>query len=360
MKIKAFIAAFIFFLFLLPDNGQAENRIGLNIRKVLEIGREELMFASIASVVEDENACFYVLDRMEHRVHKFAEDGTSILSFGQKGQGPGDFQNPHLLAYSLKKQIIVADELYNLSFLSPDGAFIKRIHLDGRLGVGYIGEDRFYAWDWEKQGRRQVVVDGRNEIIETFFRVPQEAFSASAPDSSGRLVMFNYSRPEFTPALLFAHCGRYSALGIGDVYDIHVLDENGEILVRIERDIKTGDFSKKEKKYFESDIEEYGNKRGWPKNVIRDLLKKIPDKRLYFDRVLMTEKYVFVFRIANDVSGEKGPVPVDVFRIDGEFMGESAIDEKPLYVSDKNMYFVRSDEGGNVYLEKAAFRIERE
>jgi hypothetical protein len=359
MEKKRFFTCFLFFGFLIIGIAQAENRIELNVQKVLEIGREDLVFASIVSIVEDEDTNFYVLDRMEHKVYKFSPEGKAVLSFGQKGQGPGDFQNPHLIAYSPEKQIIVADDLYNLSFLKRDGSFIKRIHLDGRLGVGYIGEDRFYAWNWEEQGRSQVLVDSRNDIVETFFQVPRESFSATAPDSSGRLVMFNYSRAEFTPALLFAHFGRYSAVGIGDTYGIHILDEMGKTIGRIRRDIKAKAFSKKEKKYFERDIEEYGKERSWPRSVIRDLLEKIPDKRIYFDQVLLTEKYVFVFRIRKNILEDAGLIPVDIFAIDGEFLGEAVIGETPLYISDEYMYFVRSDEDGNVFLEKATYQIDK-
>ncbi len=359
MRKKSTITHFLFLFLLGISVVRAQNQIELNIQKVLQIGRDNLMFGSIVSIVEDEESNFYVLDRMEHKVYKFSPEGRLIISFGQKGQGPGDFQNPHLLTYSLNKQIIVADDLYNLSFLNQDGSFIKRIHLDGRLGVGYIGEDRFYAWDWEEQGRSQVMVDSRNNIIETFFLVPREAFSATAPDSSGRLVMFNYARNEFAPALLFAHSGRYSAVAIGDTYDIHVLDESGKTIIKINRDIKPDDFSKKEKKYFERDIEEYGEERNWPRSVIRDLLDKIPDKRIYFDRVLLTEKLVFVFRIRKDISEDDGLIPVDLFTIGGKFLGESIIEEKPIHISDRHMYFVGSDEEGNVFLDKAIYQIAR-
>ena len=255
---KSFVTHFLFFLLLNIGIGQAQSRMKLTIQKDLEVGRDNLMFGSIASVVEDEECNFYVLDRMEHKVYKFSPNGKLLLSFGQKGQGPGDFQNPHLLAYSSEGKLVVADELYNLSFLNQDGSFIERIHLDGRLGIGYIGEDRFYGWIWREEDRSQVMVNSRNDILETFFLVPKEAFSASAPDSSGRLVMFNYSREEFAPSLIFAHSGPYSAVGVGDIYDIPILDGKGKTFARIKRDIEPEKLSKKEKKFFEKDIEEHG------------------------------------------------------------------------------------------------------
>jgi len=167
-----------------------------------------------------------------------------MMTFGQKGQGPGDYQNPHLLAMTPTGQLVVADEMYNLTFLNEEGDFIERVHLDGRLAVGYIGEDRFYGWIWGQDHRNQVMVDSRNNVLKNFFQVPKSAFSVSAPDESGRLVMFNYSRSEFAPSLMFAHFNRYSAVGIGDEYDILILDDKGEATSHIRRDIQPGEFSK--------------------------------------------------------------------------------------------------------------------
>ena len=343
----------------LSDAGTAE-KIRLTMNKDLELGKHELMFASLASVCENPDGSFYVLDRMEHKVFRFSSDGKLIRSFGQKGQGPGDFQNPHLLAFTQKGQLVVADEMYNLTFLTEQGHFIERLHLDSLLSVGFIGDDRFYGWVWGQDHRIQVMVDRENNVLKNFFQVPLSAFSVSAPDESGRLVMFNYSRDEFAPGLQFAHSGRYSAIGIGDKYDIFILDEKGEMKSYLRRQIQPDRFSKKEKNYFEEDMEQLAKERGWPRSVLRGLIKKIPDEKIFFNRLLMTEEHVFVFRIKNDVTDESSPVPVDVFSIDGEFQGSAQVSAVPLHVSHDHFYFVRTDEQDNLFLEKATYRILRD
>ena len=250
MRIKTLGVVFLWVMILNVGISGVANEIELQITKSQVIGKKDLMFASIASVCEDSDSNLYVLDRMEHKVFKFSQKGELIQTFGQKGQGPGDFQNPHLLAYTPNGQLVIADELYNLTFLTLNGDFIERIRLDGRLAVSFIGEDRFYAWSWGKDGRYQVMVDRANNILKNFSLVPRSAFSVSAPDESGRLVMFNYTKEEFAPSLHFAHYGRYSAVGIGDKYDILILDEKGETIGHIRREIQPDSFSKKEKKYF--------------------------------------------------------------------------------------------------------------
>ena len=357
MRRKSIGVLFLWIMALNIGVAGAVNKIELQINKTLELGKNELMFASIASVCEDTDSNLYVLDRMEHKVFKFSPEGELILTFGQKGQGPGDYQNPHLLAMTPQGHLVVADEMYNLSFLNEKGDFIERIHLDGRLAVSFIGEDRFYGWVWGENNRSQVMVDRQNNVLKNFFQVPKSAFSVSAPDESGRLVMFNFSRPEFAPSLQFAHSGRYSAVGIGDRYDILILDEKGETTSHIRREIQPESFSKNEKKYFENEIEALGNERGWPRSVVRNLVKKIPEKKIFFSQVLLTDEHVFVFRTKNDITEESGPIPVDIFSVKGEFLGATHVPEKLLHISKNHMYFVRSDEEDNLFLEKATYKV---
>ncbi|MCK7483567.1 MAG: hypothetical protein M0C28_45980 [Candidatus Moduliflexus flocculans] len=41
------------------------------------------------------------------------------------------------------------------------------------MGLGYIGPDRFYGWEWEPEAQRQVLVDAKNSVIATFaFHLP--------------------------------------------------------------------------------------------------------------------------------------------------------------------------------------------
>lgn len=354
---KKCIVLFLWLAVLNIVGADASNKIQLQIGDRMEIGRKDLMFASIASVCESPDSHFYVLDRMEHKVFKFAPDGELVLTFGQEGQGPGDFQNPLRLACAFEGQIVVADEMYDLSFLDDKGIFIERVHLDGRLAVGFIGKNRFYGWVWGKEDQSQVMVDEQNNVLKTFFQVPKSAFSVSAPDESGRRVMFNFSRDAFAPGLEFAHFGLHTAIGIGDMYDILILDDKGETVSHIKREILPDSFSKEEKKFFEKDIREFSKDRGWPGSVVRELIKKIPDKKIYFDEILLNEKYVFVFRIKEDISEENSPVPVDIFSIEGKFLGSVEMPGKPLHISEKHLYFVRSDEKDNLYLEKATYRL---
>lgn len=106
-----------------------------------------------------------------------------------------------------------------------------------------------------------------------------------------------------------------------------------------------------------NNIEIHAKQTGWPKSVIRKIIKKIPDKKLYFDRILLMESHVFVYRIKKDITGNAEQIPVDIFSIKGELLGSAQIESKPIFLSERYMYFDRSDPDGNLYLEKSTYRI---
>jgi len=356
-KASRFLSAIIFILgFSIWMNSQ-EKSIQIKLASSLEIGRTDFLFSSIASVCEDDQLNFYVLDRREQRVSKFSPEGRLLLAFGQKGQGPGDFQSPGQIVFTSQEELAVLEDLYYVYSLKTDGTFIKRLDLNGRLGLGYIGPDRFYCWDWRPEDQQQLMVDAENNILKTFYAVERNKFSVILPDESGRAVMFNYSHDAYVPRFLFAHCGDLSAIGISDRYEIALLDENGQTLSTIKRYLKPQKFSGREKEYLEQEIREFTKSKGWPERVSRELIKKIPPIKNQIAAVRISPDYVFVFGFAPNITDKNSLSSVDVFTRKGEFLGTAQLKEVPIFISKRAMYFARADESGNVFLVRTEYSM---
>ena len=59
------------------------------------------------------------------RVHKFTPDGRLLLSWGEPGSGPGQFQLPHGIAVGPRRNVYVADrENSRIQLFTPDGAYL--------------------------------------------------------------------------------------------------------------------------------------------------------------------------------------------------------------------------------------------
>jgi len=335
-----------------------ERTIGIKLGPALEIGRKELLFGSIASICEDGQSNFYVLDRQETRILKFAPDGRLLAKFGQKGQGPGDFQSPGQIVFTRQGELAVLEDLFYVSFLKTDSTFIRRLDLNGRLGLGYIGPDRFYAWEWRPEGRQQLMVDAKSNILSTFHTQARDLFSVNLPDETGRAVMFNYSNDVYVPQFLYAHGGHLSTLGISDKYEIVLLNESGQAIASIRRNLKAQKFSAREKAYFERELQEFARSKGWPGHVARELDKKIPSLKNMVSAVRISPQHVFVFRFPPDITAKEAYLPVDIFTLKGEFLGTAELPEVPLLVTDKAMYFIKTDESDNIFLLRAECSLE--
>jgi sugar lactone lactonase YvrE len=85
------------------------------------------------------------------RILKFSKDGKFIKSIGKKGAGPGEFDQPHALAFDSKGRLIVGDRGNNrIQILDQDGKFISQTTEFGRpSGVWVDKNDVLYVADSE-------------------------------------------------------------------------------------------------------------------------------------------------------------------------------------------------------------------
>jgi hypothetical protein len=68
----------------------------------------------------------------QHTIFKFDSTGSFIKSFGQEGQGPGDFNNPSKLSILDKKYLVVGEYAlgHRISLFDLDGNFVKLLKTD--------------------------------------------------------------------------------------------------------------------------------------------------------------------------------------------------------------------------------------
>jgi len=86
-------------------------------------------------------------------VFKFSKDGTLIKSWGKTGTGPGEFDQPHSLAFDSKGRLYVADRSNNrIQIFDQDGNFISELRQFSRpSGVFIDKHDNIYVADSESE-----------------------------------------------------------------------------------------------------------------------------------------------------------------------------------------------------------------
>ncbi|MCU0288795.1 MAG: 6-bladed beta-propeller [Acidobacteria bacterium] len=317
------------------------------------INRKELIFEEIASICEDEKENFYVLDSKAFKIHKFSKNGELLISFGNHGQGPADFISPHAININSQGNIVVNESRDYISFFNDNGCFLKRIKVPKGLSLYFIKDDLFLGWIWTPIGKQQVLLDQEGKQLRSFFSISSDSFSISAPDENGRAVSFNYFVEEYTPFFIFHQYKTYTAIGVSNKYEI-ILMNNEVITATISRNEVPFTLNPKEKEYFTENIK---SDYKLPDFAKKKFLKKIPEYKNYYNHLLISEQYVWVFRITGDILDDKALIPVDLFSLDALFKGKVYCPALPHHISRKYIYIVDADSEDNLILIRYSFTL---
>jgi hypothetical protein len=105
----------------------------MSLKKELEIGLSEgderYIFGLISDVEADPFGNIYVLDKRMNRVVQYDRDGRFISRFGEKGAGPGEFEDPRTMALDSSGRVYVLD-FRKVVVFHEKGDFIKSFGFD--------------------------------------------------------------------------------------------------------------------------------------------------------------------------------------------------------------------------------------
>ncbi len=115
-------------------------------------------FNRVTNVAKGRNGDLYVADGYGNaRVHRFSADGKLITSWGQPGNGPGEFNLPHAIAVDSGGRVYVADrENSRVQIFREDGTFIDAWNWLGRPADIFIDDQDFLhiaELGWSKPAR---------------------------------------------------------------------------------------------------------------------------------------------------------------------------------------------------------------
>jgi len=128
---------------------------------VRQIGQEEskdenYMFYGPSDIAKDADGNLYVADTRNYRIQKFDPNGTYLATFGNKGQGPGEFTyNPWMINIDTAGNMYILAGNY-IQIFAPGGKEIRRTRFAFRFN------------EFRLSRSSQIIISYRSPIIRTY------------------------------------------------------------------------------------------------------------------------------------------------------------------------------------------------
>jgi sugar lactone lactonase YvrE len=91
-------------------------------------------FGLLVGVAVDPDGNVWAVDEQQQGVRKFSPEGKYLMSVGEYGHGPGQFEAPGTLAFDAQKHLLVPDGKGNIQVFGLDGTFVEQIPLVDATG----------------------------------------------------------------------------------------------------------------------------------------------------------------------------------------------------------------------------------
>jgi hypothetical protein len=260
-----------------------------------------------------------MLDSKEDHIKIFDKSGKHIRTFGERGQGPGEFQSPTRMYLARGKEITVLDS-GKLSYFSEEGKFIKEISLGKYTRIIRAMNDSrgFILGDWYAYGDKQISKLGK---FDQDFNL---ILTIASHEEKMNIFELNLLMPRFVYQVTKDDKVIW---GWTDDYELNILDSDGKLTKKIVKEYDPIKITEKDKKRI---IGEIWGDRPLP-----------PPQKFYFHRHF-PPFYYFVYDnngqiyVRTHERDSKGNVYYDVFDSEGRHFMKFPHPENELIFVIKN------------------------
>lgn len=326
-------------------------------------GDEPYMLIGINSAAEDDAGRIYITNQRDGEVRVFDSEGTFILRFGRRGEGPGEFNSNfwgQFNVYPCGESYLAVEDMPCLRVFDRTGrymrsfdfrSFITSAHISGRAsrGIRWNPDLQKLVTTWSRSepgplGEREL----RLLIIDEEMTVPRWLPTAWEPkglymDESG----YGLSIP-FTPSYSWAFTGKHTLVwGLSDQYRLNLYDmeEDEWTAVVLDYDpepVTSGDIEAFKERFLSVGSDEELRK------IYEPILHRMtyPKYKPFFNELLGDDQgRIWVLRSLT--SWEAGPPDIyqyDLFGNSGEWLGSVESPGELLHVRGDHVYMIGGTE----------------
>ena len=313
----------------------------LVLKEELVIGEEKVpdgyLFAELRSIGVDDEGHIWTLDWEDIKMRVFDKDGNLVSTFGRKGQGPEEWENPNRMIVTPDGTGVVLD-LNKLTFYSRDGRCLKeqstaraqffRFKFDSKGNL--YGDSLDFG---DKMILRLVKFDPDLNPVVTLAEV-EEPFTPGAINAFTVLILSHVTEDDRVIWMTNAK------------YEFHILDPKGKLIRKIVKDYEPRKVTARDRKQILDD--RYGNDP-------------------YRSQIVFPDEFPSVYYFIGDAAGRlyaqtydedgKGGWWYDVFDEEGRCITRFSLpkDEMPFVVKDGKLYaMIQEDEEGRPLVKRYA------
>lgn len=309
----------------------------ISLREEFSIGKgkkEEEMFSELTFFAIDSKGQIYVLDSKESAVKVFDAQGKYLRSFGKKGQGPGEMNQPVGIQVTPSGEIVVEDIMnQRLVYFSAEGNFLKTVSTAkvlGLSGIVFDSKGNIFARQFSMAEKRLIwEVKKYTPDLSPLYTIDSVDFPNPL---EGKINPFR-----FISILYELSNNDYLFYGNTKDYDIRVFSPDGKLVRKILKDYNPMKITEEDK---------------------RDILSKIPDVGFGVkDRIVFPDYYppYQLFSVdeegrlivrTNEKGKTKGEYYYDVFDPEGKYIAKILLRVTPRIWKGKKLYAIEETEDG--------------
>ena len=122
-----------------------------------------------------------------NRIVKYSSDGEFLMQWGQEGTGPGEFNEPHCLAFDSKGRLFVGDRVNErIQVFDQDGGYLAEWPNIMASGIHITEDDVVYVADY--QLREGIVIANASDFSEVGF-IPETLPEGVTVDVEGNVYV---------------------------------------------------------------------------------------------------------------------------------------------------------------------------
>lgn len=340
----------------------------LDSEEDLCIGREDdenYQFYQAYDLAVDNEENIYVTDAGNSRIQKFNKNGSYILTIGRKGQGPGEFELPTELEIDDTTghiYVVDRDDLYvlggrRIQIFSSSGEYLKGSALEHSIYQFFLDTDGFIfsvSSLRDEEGRKTKIVklNSEGKLIKACAEFSDHK---SVQSKSGEAIVSFRAIHAYTPELLLAAIDEQT-FGYAHTlrYEIIVIDNNCNVILKIQTDEKPHSITRVEKDHIIGQLEEHLSGRGskWPKGALEEACD-FPSSRPFFRGITTDDlQRLYLWKVKSVLDKSEEQV-FDVYSKDGYFIHRIRMGFLPELIKDGHLYDIHEDEDtGEVFVRR--------